>query len=63
MMEGGVKKGINCSCWGLELSQPFKVGSRRSLSILFFAGRMCMILKASDCLLLRDPRNPYCKLF
>lgn len=62
-MEGDAKKRIDRSCLGLELSQPFKVGRGRSLPIPFSAGGVRMILKASGCSLLRDPRNPYCKLF
>lgn len=42
MMEGGRRRGSLAAVWELELSQPFKVGSGRSLLILLFVGRVCV---------------------
>lgn len=38
-MEGDAKKGIDRSCLGLELSQPFKVVRGRSLPTPVLCGR------------------------
>lgn len=61
MVGGDEQRGIdNRSCWaGARASRPFTGGGGRPLSILWFAGSLCVILRTSDCLLLRDP---CCKL-